>query len=201
MLFAGNIKRHSSFENVKYRIYGNLKVADFIINNAFWIRVCPGMIEKMIGYTLKIYERLLLILIKKVMDKYKKNSLVIKLQNKYLPFIKFCAIGVTNATIYYVVYYILLILGVNYLIACTVGYFFGILNGYIWSSKFVFKKNKSLNSMMNFFMVYISSLFINLGIVYICVDTYNMHKLVAPIIAIGIGTLYNFTLNKIWTFK
>ena len=136
------------------------------------------------------------------MNKHKKNDLVIKLQNKYLPFIKFCIIGVTNSIIYYVIYYyILFILDVNYLIACTVGYFFGILNGYIWSSKFVFKKNKSINNMMKFFIVYISALFINLGIMYICVDTYNMHKLVAPIFAIGIGTIYNFTLNKIWTFK
>ncbi|MBA7539032.1 hypothetical protein ES705_31310 [subsurface metagenome] len=135
------------------------------------------------------------------MDKDKKNSLVIKLQNNYLPFIKFCAIGVINATIYYVVYYILLTLDVNYLIACTVGYFFGILNGYIWSSKFVFNTNKSINNMMKFFIVYISALFINLGIMYICVDCYNINKLIAPIIAIGIGTIYNYSLNKTWTFR
>lgn len=55
--------------------------------------------------------------------------------------------------------------------------------------------------MMKFFIVYISALFINLGIMYICVDCYNMNKLIAPIIAIGVGTIYNYTLNKIWTFR
>ena len=55
--------------------------------------------------------------------------------------------------------------------------------------------------MMKFFIVYISSLFINLGIVYICVDGYNIHKLIAPIFAIGVGTIYNYILNKMWTFK
>jgi len=55
--------------------------------------------------------------------------------------------------------------------------------------------------MMKFFIVYISALFINLGIMYICVDTYNMNKLIDPIFAIGVGTIYNYTLNKMWTFK
>jgi len=54
--------------------------------------------------------------------------------------------------------------------------------------------------MMKFFIVCISALFINLGIMYIYVDAYNMHKLIAPIIAIGVG-IYNYTLNKIWTFR
>lgn len=26
-------------------------------------------------------------------------------------------------------------------------------------------------------------------------------ELIAPIFAIGIGTIYNYTLNKIWTFR
>jgi len=129
------------------------------------------------------------------------DNVFAKLWMKYLPFIKFCLVGVTNVAISYTIYYILLTFGINYLIANAIAYIMGILNGYIWSSKYVFKKNKSLNNMMKFFAVYISSLFINLGIMYICVDCYNMHKLIAPIFAIGVGTIYNYILNKIWTFK
>ena len=104
-----------------------------------------------------------------------------KLWIKYSPFIKFCLVGATNVIISYTAYFILLRLGLYYLLATTIAYVVGILNGYIWSSKFVFKKNKSINNMMKFFAVYISSLFINLGIMYICVDIYNMNKLIAPI--------------------
>ncbi len=129
------------------------------------------------------------------------DNIFAKLWIKYLPFIKFCLVGATNVIISYTAYFILLRLGLYYLLATTIAYVIGILNGYIWSSKFVFKKNKSLNNMMKFFIVYISALFINLGIMYICVDYYNMHKLTAPIFAIGVGTIYNYTLNKIWTFK
>lgn len=129
------------------------------------------------------------------------DNVFAKLWKKYLPFIKFCLVGATNVVISYTAYFILLKLGLYYLLATTIAYVVGILNGYIWSSKFVFKKNKSINNMMKFFIVYISALFINLGIMYICVDTYNMNKLIAPIFAIGVGTVYNYLLNKIWTFK
>jgi CDP-6-deoxy-D-xylo-4-hexulose-3-dehydrase len=50
MLFAGNIVRHPSFENVKYRLCGSLENTDFIMNNTFWIGVYPGISSEMIAY-------------------------------------------------------------------------------------------------------------------------------------------------------
>lgn len=85
-------------------------------------------------------------------------------------------------------------LGVYYLLANTIAYIIGILNGYIWCSKFVFNTNKSTNNMVKFFIVCISALFINLGIVYICVDYYSTHGLIAPIIVVGVETIYNYAL-------
>lgn len=52
MLFAGNIVRHPSFENVKYHIYGNLVNTDHIMNDTFWIGVYPGITNEMIDYIL-----------------------------------------------------------------------------------------------------------------------------------------------------
>jgi len=51
--FAGNIIRHPSFEDIKYRTYGNLKNTDFIMNNTFWIGVYPGLNEEYLKYKLK----------------------------------------------------------------------------------------------------------------------------------------------------
>lgn len=115
------------------------------------------------------------------MIKYMQYNKIVNLWNDNFPFKKFCLIGVTNVVTSYTIYYILLTLGVYYLVAIAIAYFIGILNGNIWSSKFVFNKNKSINNMMKFFIVYISALFINLGIMYFCVDTYNMNKLIDPI--------------------
>ena len=54
-LFAGNLTRHPCFSTLKegkdYRIAGQLKNTNKIMNDSFWIGVYPGMTEEMIGYT------------------------------------------------------------------------------------------------------------------------------------------------------
>jgi CDP-4-dehydro-6-deoxyglucose reductase, E1 len=54
-LFAGNLTRHPCFSTLKegkdYRIAGQLKNTDRLMNNSFWIGVYPGMTEEMIEYT------------------------------------------------------------------------------------------------------------------------------------------------------
>jgi CDP-6-deoxy-D-xylo-4-hexulose-3-dehydrase len=50
-LFAGNLTRQPYFEGKKYRISGELKNTDNIMNNTFWIGVYPGLTEAMLDYT------------------------------------------------------------------------------------------------------------------------------------------------------
>jgi len=59
LLFAGNITRQPSFETVKYRIYGELKNTDFIVNNTFWIGVYPGLTSEMLEYIRSKFEMFL----------------------------------------------------------------------------------------------------------------------------------------------
>lgn len=57
LLFSGNLIKHPCFdifeENIDYRIIGNLKNTDFIMNNAFWVGVYPGMKKEMLDYMVK----------------------------------------------------------------------------------------------------------------------------------------------------
>jgi CDP-6-deoxy-D-xylo-4-hexulose-3-dehydrase len=50
LLFAGNIVRQPSFEEVDYRVCGDLKNTDFIMNNTFWVGVYPGLTGEMLDY-------------------------------------------------------------------------------------------------------------------------------------------------------
>ncbi len=60
MLFTGNIIRHPSFEDIKYRIYGNLNNTDFIMNNTFWLGVYPGLSLEMIEYIIDKIEKFII---------------------------------------------------------------------------------------------------------------------------------------------
>jgi CDP-6-deoxy-D-xylo-4-hexulose-3-dehydrase len=37
-----------------YRVVGELKSTDFILNNTFWIGVYPGMTEEMLSYMISV---------------------------------------------------------------------------------------------------------------------------------------------------
>jgi len=56
-LFAGNILRHPLFdemiENTDYRVIGDLKNTDKIMNDSFWIGLYPGMGDDAINYMIK----------------------------------------------------------------------------------------------------------------------------------------------------
>lgn len=57
-LFAGNLLRHPAFDEMRksgegYRVVGELKNTDFVMNNGFWIGVYPGMSEEMLQWMIK----------------------------------------------------------------------------------------------------------------------------------------------------
>jgi CDP-6-deoxy-D-xylo-4-hexulose-3-dehydrase len=56
LLFSGNIIRHPSFEDVRFRICNNLENTDFIMNNTFWVGVYPGLTDEMIDYMLERFD-------------------------------------------------------------------------------------------------------------------------------------------------
>lgn len=58
MLFAGNLTKHPCFNQMResgsgYRIVGELKNTDRIMQDTFWIGVYPGMTDEMIDYMAK----------------------------------------------------------------------------------------------------------------------------------------------------
>lgn len=58
MLFAGNLIKHPCFDEMRasgegFRVVGDLKNTDRIMNDTFWIGVYPGMTDEMIDYMAK----------------------------------------------------------------------------------------------------------------------------------------------------
>jgi len=55
LLFGGNLIRQPAYRDIPYRVVGDLKVSDTVMNNAFWIGVYPGLTEPMIDYVLDVF--------------------------------------------------------------------------------------------------------------------------------------------------
>ena len=58
LLFSGNIIKQPCFDEIRgtdlYRVVGNLENSDFVVNNAFWVGVYPGMTDTIIDYMAQV---------------------------------------------------------------------------------------------------------------------------------------------------
>ncbi len=58
LLFSGNLIKHPCFDQIRnteaYRVVGDLKNTEFIMNNSFWVGVYPGMTDQIIDYMAQI---------------------------------------------------------------------------------------------------------------------------------------------------
>lgn len=55
MLFGGNLLKQPAYQNIKYRLAGDLKNTDIVMNNLFWIGVYPGIKKEQLKYIEKIF--------------------------------------------------------------------------------------------------------------------------------------------------
>ena len=64
LLFSGNLVKHPCFDEMRrtgegYRVVGDLKNTDFIMNHTFWVGVYPGMTDEKIDYMAQVIRKAL----------------------------------------------------------------------------------------------------------------------------------------------
>lgn len=121
----------------------------------------------------------------------------------WFSFIKFLLIGMSNTIILFAVYYIVILIAGSgyYLAGQTVGYFLGVVNSYIWNSRFVFKGGKAgAAAFVKMCLCYLLTYFIQAGLLYLQVNILHISEYVAPVIAVIITTVINYFLNKFFAF-
>ena len=53
LLFGGNLVRQPAYRGRPYRVVGDLANSDFVMHQAFWIGVYPGLSTEMLDYVIE----------------------------------------------------------------------------------------------------------------------------------------------------
>ena len=108
-----------------------------------------------------------------------------KHKGKIVEFIKFNIIGLSNFLISQLIYITLFLgLKLNYLIAYTITSVISVSASYFLNSKFTFKENDySTKKFSLSILIYVFEYILNMGVIILLVQVFNIGKILAPIIA------------------
>jgi putative flippase GtrA len=124
------------------------------------------------------------------------------LYRKYNQFLRFCLVGLANTTITLGLFQLFDMAKMQYLVASVIAYGAGILNGYFWSTRAVFKTKGTAANFTKFVLVNLVSIGLNLLLMYLFVDVAGVRpKVLAQAFVVPFTFIANFSLNKLWTFS
>ncbi len=117
---------------------------------------------------------------------------------KIKEYLKFNIIGIINFLVSQILYLTLLIrFNIQYLISYTITSIISICSSYLLNSKLTFKEKKfSLKKFILSILIYIFEYGLNMGIIILFVNVFNISKVIAPIIAPAFSTPPVFFLMR-----
>jgi putative flippase GtrA len=116
--------------------------------------------------------------------------------------VRYGVVGATNTAVFFVSYWVLLQLGVQYLAASAVGYTNGSINGYILNRRWTFQAGhvSVTRSARRYAFVQLVALAANVGLLYLFVDGLRTEKKIAQVVVIVIVQLISFLAHRAWSF-
>jgi putative flippase GtrA len=116
---------------------------------------------------------------------------------------KFISVGAIATIIQYAIFILLIeFFYVEAVMASAFGYGLSSILNYLLNYHFTFSSNaKHSVAALKFTIVVIVGLSLNSLIMYILVNLFSCHYLLAQIITTGVVLIFNFVVHKYWTYK
>jgi putative flippase GtrA len=121
-----------------------------------------------------------------------------------LKFIKFCVIGFSGMIIDFGTTWLLKEkAGINKYIANSTGFILAATSNYIWNRIWTFQSENQLivKEYLSFFLIALAGLGINNFIIFLLNDRLGLNFYLAKLIAVGVVTCWNFSMNYLITFR
>lgn len=128
-------------------------------------------------------------------------------KNNFTQAIRFSIVGLCNTFVSYIAFAICIYAGLHYQLANIIGFFLGVLNAYIFSSRYVFYIHRdSVEEHLIAFLKTILSysftgILLNALFLYLLVDVSGVSCYKAQFFSLLITVPTNFILNKYWAFR
>jgi dolichol-phosphate mannosyltransferase len=122
-------------------------------------------------------------------------------------FVRFALVGSSGVFVNLAVYSsFIYLLHVHYLLSATISFLIAMSSNFFLNLRWTFKThNQGIKAIrdqyLKYAMVTLISYIINIVVLWILVDFWTWHKVLAQLVAIGITTLSNFLGSKLWAFN
>lgn len=133
------------------------------------------------------------------------HGLKSRLQRAGRQFVKYCLVGATGMVLNLAVYaFMLKVAGSHYMACATVSFTVAATNNFLLNKYWTFGNPAGavFYQMSRFIIVSVSSLGLNLALLTLLLEELQVgNRIIAQAIAISLVTVFNFTGNKMWSFR
>jgi putative flippase GtrA len=115
--------------------------------------------------------------------------------------VKYAVVGIANVTIDFVLYGLLVWLGIGYVAAKACSLVIATLNGYTFNRLWTFRAGRHRHSTLSRYVaVQALGLALNLALLAVMVELVGFGPVIAQLIAIPVVCSFTFLANRLWTF-
>lgn len=122
----------------------------------------------------------------------------------FLKFLKFCLVGLSGMAVDYGATWLLKEkIKINKYAANSTGFLLAVTSNYVWNHIWTFHTSNTrfLSEYLSFITIALAGLAINNLVIYLLTDKVKINFYLSKLFAIGVVTLWNFTLNYFFTFS